>query len=536
MSEQNKVSKQNKVSRRGFMKTAATGIVGLAVGAGIGYSAGASMAPGGGPGKTVTVTGPGSADFPFNLPREGTTVAERAINAAKSLLAQHPEWQGTELVLACVGGYEPGFNAMKTRWESETGLKVTVATTPLPEFFEKMMIEAVSKTGNIDLINAQTMFLSDLAEAKLLYDLGDAAMWIDIREHGRPDGYIYPLDYSIPYYKGNLYGFLQDGDVQLLYYRTDYFEDPKEKDNFESQYGYPLEPPKTMLEYRDICEFFTRPPDLYGTAEFRELTRNSFTYYLYVTAKKWPNWYYFDDNMKPQLTTKEAIEGAELYVENLKNMPPNQVELTGLSSVLAIGEGKVVLTIGAPSTARVAEDPQAASRGKWNTYPIPGYRIPGPDGKEVLNRRSVNLASWSLCVSNYSKKKELAVCLASFFADPDILVDAMIAPGTWHDPTRYSHVGPNAPARLKDVRGPVLNAFLDNAEILAPMLAGIRGSTEYNVTLSKNLHAAQVGSMDVITALETTEQQWEEITDRLGRDLQIEGWREVKKFYPTITI
>ncbi|MEM3003992.1 MAG: extracellular solute-binding protein, partial [Candidatus Bathyarchaeia archaeon] len=440
------------------------------------------------------------------------------------------------LVLACVGGYEPGFNAMKGRWEQETGTKVVVSTTPLPSFFEKMMVEAVSRTGSIDLINAQTMYLSDLAEAELLYPLDDSAMWIDIRERGRPDGYIYPLDRTIPYYKGKLYGFLQDGDVQMLFYRKDYFEDAKEQEAFEKQYGYPLAPPKTMEEYSDQNEFFTRPPNLYGNAEARELTRNSFTWYLYVTAKKWPNWYYFDDDMRPQLTTDEAIEAGQLYVDNSRYHPPNQPELTGLSAYQPMAEGRAIFSFGAPSLARVLQDEKAASRGKWDTYPIPGYWITGPDGKKILNRRSVNLASWSLCVNNHGKKRDLAVCLAAYFADPDVLVDAMVAPGTWHDPCRYNAVGPNAPARLKDVRGPVLTAFEENATIMAPMLSGIRGATEYNVTLSKNLHAAMTGSIDTVKALETTEQQWEEATERLGREKQIEAWREIKKYYPTTTL
>jgi len=526
---------KGQVSRRGFMKTAATGIVGLAVGAGIGYGAAASMAPAG-PGATVTVTGPGAMAFPFNLPRKGDTVAERAINAAKFVLEQHPEWKGTELVLACVGGYEVGFIAMKDRWENETGIKVTIATTPIADFFNKMMVEAVSKTGNIDLINAQTMYLSDLADAQLLYPLNDAAMWINIRERGRPDGYIYPLDQTIPYYKGNLCGFVQDGDVQLLFYRKDYFEDPKEKENFEKQYGYPLAPPITFDQYTDQNEFFTRPPDLYGNAEARELTRNCFTYYLYVTAKKWPNWYYFDDDMKPQLTTDEAIEAGRLYVEMSKYHAPNQPELTGLSAYGPMAEGRAIFSFGAPSLGGVINNPKAASRGKWDTYPIPGYWVTGPDGNKILNRRSVNLASWSICVSNHSKKRDLAVCLASYFADPDTLVLAMTAPGTWHDMCRYNAVGPNAPAKLREVKGPVVTAFEANATILAPMLSGIRGATEYNVTLSKNLHAAITGSADIVKALEDTAKAWEETTDRLGRATQIEGWKQLKKYYPTITI
>jgi len=362
------------------------------------------------------------------------------------------------------------------------------------------------------------------------------AMWLDIRERGRPDGYIYPLDQSVPRYKGKLYGFLQDGDVVMLYYHTDYLGDPKEQQAFEKQYGYPLQPPKTMLEYRDMCEFFTRPPNMYGHCEGRELTRNCFCYYCYFNSKKWPNMYYFDDNMKPQLTTKEGIEAAELYVETTKYGPPNQPELTGHSSYQSFAEGKTVFTLCSGSIARIFEDPNAVSRGKWNTYPVPGYWVTGPDGGKILNRRSVNLASWSVCVSNYSKKRDLACCLAAFFSDPEMLIEAMITPGTWHDPSRYNHVGLDAPARLKEARGAILTAFLENASIMSPMLAGIGGATEYNVTISKNLHTAMLGSIDAVKALETTEKQWEEVTERLGRERQIEAWKEVKKFYPTITI
>ncbi|MBS7622565.1 hypothetical protein KEJ39_02665, partial [Candidatus Bathyarchaeota archaeon] len=57
--------KKSGVTRRGFVRTAGAGIIGLAVGAGLGYSAATSMAPAGGPAATVTVTGPSAVSFPF---------------------------------------------------------------------------------------------------------------------------------------------------------------------------------------------------------------------------------------------------------------------------------------------------------------------------------------------------------------------------------------------------------------------------------------------------------------------------------------
>jgi multiple sugar transport system substrate-binding protein len=537
------MTNEKKISRRNFAKTAATGIVGLAVGAGIGYGAASMAKPPAAPGGTTTVTSTVTktaaamgTDFPFNLPREGATIRERAVNAAKFVLEQHPEWKGEELVLACVGGYEHGFIAMKKFWEEATDIPVTVVTTPLPDFFDKMMMEAVSKTGDVDLLNAQAMYFCDLAEAGLLAELDDFAMWIDIREHGRPDGYIYPLNYSIPRYAGKLYGFLQDGDVQTLYYRQDWLEDPQEKTAFERENGYPLDVPITMTEYNDMCRFFTRPDDdVWGDSSGRELSRNCFTYYLFVAGTKWPNWYYFDDSMNAQLTSDEAIMAGEMFLENTTYGHPSLPELSGQAPYSIFAEGRAAFILSAPSTSRVIQDPAAASRNNWNTAPIPGHWVDGPDGK-ILNRRSVNLASWSLCVSNYSKKKDLAMCAGAFFSDGDMLVEAMCAAGTWHDPTRYTHVGPNAPEKLKDLRGPVLNAFLDNAEIMQPMLQGILGATEYNTTLSKTLHGAMLGSYDNVTALEDANKTWNEITDRMGKAKQLTAWRELKKFYPTISI
>ncbi|MGQ9543402.1 MAG: extracellular solute-binding protein [Candidatus Bathyarchaeia archaeon] len=530
--------KKEAVSRRGFVKTAGAGIVGLVVGAGIGYGASQMAgAPSPGVAPTVTVTKPGEMAFPFNLPRKGDTPADRAINAAKFLLENHPEWKGTELVLACVGGYQVGFEAMRKRWESETGTKVTIATTPLPEYFDKMMVEAVTKTGAIDLLNIQPMHVSDLAEAGLLYQLDDVSMWLDALEHGKPYGYVYPLEYFIPRYKGKLYGLVQDGDVATLYYRTDWMNDPKEKEGFEKQYGYPLAPAKTILEYRDQAAWFYRPNEKkYGFVEYRELTRNANKFYCYFNSKKWPNNYYFDDDMKPQLTTKEGIEAATIYVEMMKYGPPDLPALLGVAPATYFAEGKAFESINFPSFANLIQVEGAASRNKWDTAPVPGWYVDGPDGKKILNRRSVNLASWSLAVSNHSKKRDLACCLAVYMADPWILLEGILQPGTWHDMSRYCHVGLAAPAKLKDRRGPLLSYFEENASVLTPMVTGLIAATEYNVTLSKNLHAAMVGTMDPVKALETTEKQWEEITNRVGREKQIAAWKELKKWYPTTVI
>src|SRR4029453_2978126 len=54
---------------------------------------------------------------------------------------------------------------------------------------------------------------------------------------------------------------------EILFYRTDLFEDPKNMADFEAKYGYPLAAPTTWDEYRDVAEFFTRDTDGDGTID-----------------------------------------------------------------------------------------------------------------------------------------------------------------------------------------------------------------------------------------------------------------------------
>ncbi|WP_210481323.1 extracellular solute-binding protein [Naasia sp. SYSU D00948] len=70
---------------------------------------------------------------------------------------------------------------------------------------------------------------------------------------------------------GDFVGMPVSVDSDVLYYRTDLFEDGSEQAAFEERYGYPLSPPGNWEQYRDVAEFFTRDIDgdgqldLYGT-------------------------------------------------------------------------------------------------------------------------------------------------------------------------------------------------------------------------------------------------------------------------------
>ena len=74
---------------------------------------------------------------------------------------------------------------------------------------------------------------------------------------GRPGRLPPALQGDLMNYGGQRYGLFDDGDTIILYYRTDLFEDPANKDAFKAQYGHELAAPKDWTEYDEIQAFFT---------------------------------------------------------------------------------------------------------------------------------------------------------------------------------------------------------------------------------------------------------------------------------------
>jgi len=522
------------LSRRSFLKTVGTAVVGLAVGAGIGYGVYPTINPSGAE-KTVTVTtgdGPGGIT---SIPVEGKEPHERLMNAMK-FVAERDGLKGKNLVVMHPGGGSASYDAVKDEFESETGVIFEHSEVPLNEIFDKAMLEAVSKSGDYDLFSIQPMMIADMAESGLITPLDDYVKWFDNRFHGMPDGYVYPLDHIMAEYKGKIYAAVQDGDIFVNYINTDMFNDTNEQEGFEQQYGYPLMAPKTWEEYIQMGEFFNRPDeDRYGIVELRSAERGYIKWFGYYSCRKYPSMLPFDENMDALLNTDEGIKATELFLEALKYMPTETPAWDFQPVNYAFASGNVFLNYNFPSAANMYNDPQASNIvGRYTVDVVPGAYIEGPGGKEILLRRTVQGAGWSIPVSNYSKMKDFAALYAMWLTSPEKAVIASSAKASWMDPCRYNQLGPNADPREQAARGArTLEVTLTSAQITVPVICGVRGGFEYNTTLSRNLHAAQLGTMDAAECMERTAEEWDEITDRIGREEQVAAWIDYMKYYPT---
>ena len=110
------------------------------------------------------------------------------------------------------------------KWEELTGIKVKVVEVPTAEMFTKIMQEYRAGTGAYDALNVIPAWMPDLAQAGALEVLDP---YVD--KYGFRD----ELQKIAPTYRdnqmtvnGKIYGFPDDGDVFVMYYRKDIFARP----------------------------------------------------------------------------------------------------------------------------------------------------------------------------------------------------------------------------------------------------------------------------------------------------------------------
>ncbi|MCB1716878.1 MAG: extracellular solute-binding protein, partial [Candidatus Competibacteraceae bacterium] len=151
-------------------------------------------------------------------------------------------------------------------FEQLTGVKVNIVEAPPTDVYIKVVAEHRAGTGGFDVVSLVPSWLTDLSIAGIIEPL-DALV--------DKYGFAAELQGIEPAYRNNwmthggkIMAIPDDGDVLLLFYRKDLFNDPANKEAFKAKYGYELAVPTTWEQFSDIGWFFTNTyqPDLYGAS------------------------------------------------------------------------------------------------------------------------------------------------------------------------------------------------------------------------------------------------------------------------------
>ena len=195
----------------------------------------------------------------------------QAKNAADVAVEAAKKYAGTEISIVWEAGLQSldPLNYSGPKWEKLTGIKVKVVEVPTDQMFTKIMQDFRSGAGAYDALNVIPSWMPDLVRAGALENLDPLVDKFGYRDE---------LKDIAPAYRdnqmtvgGKIYGFPDDGDVMILYYRKDIFEDPKMMEEFKAKHGYDLAPPKNWKQFAEIGQFITdkMAPKTYGAGFFR---------------------------------------------------------------------------------------------------------------------------------------------------------------------------------------------------------------------------------------------------------------------------
>lgn len=163
-----------------------------------------------------------------------------------------------ELKCALISGgdYENIYNEIP-KFEKANNVKVNIVFKANHfDLDKKYKMDFAADTVDYDVISDHSSFFSQYIPYLEPLDKYFPQEYLNdflprLIDAGRKDGYLW----QIP----------RHADISSLYFRTDLFNDPKEKEAFKAKYQTELEVPKTWEAYVRVAQFFSRGDSLYGT-------------------------------------------------------------------------------------------------------------------------------------------------------------------------------------------------------------------------------------------------------------------------------
>ena len=433
-----------------------------------------------------------------------------AESAAEIAVREAKQYAGTEINVF----WEAGLQALGPQnfsgpmWEELTGIKVNIIEAQHDEMFPKMLQEHRGGTGAYDVLNVVPAWMGDMVRAGAVEPL-DA--YVD------KYGYRAELDDIGDVYRENqmrigdtIYGFPDDGDVFILYYRKDVFE----------EMGLPV--PTTWDEFYEVSKAITdaKAPEMYGAGFMRA---RGLLQYFYQERARVEGCKFFDaETMKATINGPGCVKALAGMVKDNTTMPPG-IEAWGFVETLAaFNAGQTAMLQSWPPVGRWSAGygtddiamqwvPPSVVAGKV------GYALP-PGGHPQL------AAGFAMAVSSSSKNKDAAYLYIQWINSIDISHQRVQLPYALRDPFRKSHFSsPEYQSRWPDAKH-----YLEAAEkgaVSGLLDLSIINTFAYIDALAAGLQSVMAGG-DPQEELDGVADKWDALTEKVGVDAQREAYME----------
>src|SRR5688572_3278807 len=297
---------------------------------------------------------------------------------------------------------------LANEYEKETGVKVTVETTPWPDFQTKAFTEFNAKGSAYDMVVGDSQWIGAASEAGHYVDLSEFFAKHKLTETMAPATVKYYAEY--PAASGKYWSVPAEGDAVGWSYRKDWFEDPKEMEAFKAKYGYDLAVPKDFKQLRDIAEFFHRPDEKrYGIAIYTDNSYDALVMGVENAIFSYGGELgdYATYKVDGIINSEQNIKALELYKELYGFTPPGWAKSFFIEDNQAITENLAAMSMNYfaffPALVNEASNPNAKNTGFF-------ANPAGPTGEQFAA-----LGGQGISIVNYSENKEEAFKFLEWF-------------------------------------------------------------------------------------------------------------------------
>ena len=318
-------------------------------------------------------------------------------NAQQSLKIVWADWYPAD----CLQELSKDFTA-------ETGISVEVIRIPWANFQDTVFTAFAMRNPLYDIVIGDSQWLGRNSVGGHYLNLTD---WISVNiDVNSIHSSVMASFAEYPRDSGTYWALPTYVDAAGYVYRKDLFEVPAEMRAFRAKYGYPLAPPKTYVQLRDIAEFFTRPrEDFYGIATWYSKDYDGITMGFQQVMWSFGGSYGDPKNYKVRgyLNSKETIRALEFYTDLLRFAPPNAANYYWPETLNAYCSGEVAMAMNYFAFFPVYLNPETnpAYHNKSGFFMAPA----GPKGHYI------SVGGQGMSVSSYSKNKRFAKMYMKWF-------------------------------------------------------------------------------------------------------------------------
>jgi multiple sugar transport system substrate-binding protein len=297
-------------------------------------------------------------------------------------------------VLVEAGGHAE-LQPVADAFQKETGIKVTFVELPYDGLYDRLSSEFSSGKPTFDVAALDAIWLKAFAPGvKPLDSLFTQSVKDDL----------FPSLVTEAQVDGHFVGMPVWTNAEILYYRTDLFDDPANKAAFKKKYGYDLVPPTTWQQFSDAAQFFTRD-GMYGTDVKGAVETEFLATLMQAGAKDMV----LNSDGKPDIDTPEALEALDFYTglnNRLHVSPPGAAQIDWAAAQNLYNQGKTAMTrFWAHAYTQIPDDSPA--KGKTGVTVLPA----GPAGSAAVP------GAWYLSIPNGTSHSDAAEKFVKFAYD-----------------------------------------------------------------------------------------------------------------------